>query len=161
MSPWLSKHAAAAASKPSSSAEAHEAGAGAGPFPSSEQQRSPGDNSSNGDGRNMYSLRAIVMHVGGPSVGHYYAYVRQMTAQRRGAGGKQATRRRGGGSTKEGAGSAEQATTAVNRWVKLDDSRVSEVSESEVLRDAFGGSGGGGFPGLFGQVRNDLSVMVR
>ncbi|CAM9609960.1 unnamed protein product, partial [Sphacelaria rigidula] len=84
MSPWLSKHAAAAASKPSSSAEAHEAGAGAGPFPSSEQQRSPGDNSSNGDGRNMYSLRAIVMHVGGPSVGHYYAYVRQMTAQRRG-----------------------------------------------------------------------------
>lgn len=94
-------------------------------------------------------------------MGHYYAYVRQTAGQRQGAGGKQTTRRRGGQGKKGGRGSAEQATTAVDRWVKLDDSRVTEVPESEVLRDAFGGSGGGGLPGLFGQVRNDLRVMLR
>lgn len=62
------------------------------------------------------------MHEGGPSAGHYYAYVRQK---------------------------APNATSAsAVRWVKLDDARVTEISEAEVLRDAYGGGAG-----LFGKVR--------
>lgn len=60
-----------------------------------------------------YRLSAVVMHVGTPTFGHYYAYVCQ----------------RYGGSGGE-------------RWAKLDDQRVTEVSEEDVLRDAFGGRGG-------------------
>ncbi|CAN0139281.1 unnamed protein product, partial [Scytosiphon promiscuus] len=61
-------------------------------------------------GSSSYKLSAVVMHVGGPAAGHYYAYVRYKKP-------------------------ADSTVT----WVKLDDHRVTKVSEAEVLRDAFGG----------------------
>ncbi|CAN0473129.1 unnamed protein product, partial [Laminaria digitata] len=88
MSPWLS-----APSSPANNVDV------AGSVSAPPQQRSQ-----------RYHLSAVVMHVGGPSAGHYYAY-----------------------------NAAKQDDA---KWVKLDDQRVTEVSEAEVLRDAFGWSGG-------------------
>lgn len=83
-----------------------------------------------------YHLSAVVMHVGGPAAGHYYAYVRAPSEVKVALKGKE--------------------TKKCTKWVKLDDQRVTEVSEAEVLRDAFGGGGGvyrgPGGQGLLGQV---------
>lgn len=88
-----------------------------------------------------YSLNAIVMHVGSPSVGHYYAYAR--TQAKRDLPSEGPTCNRAGDAGHRGS----------MRWVKLDDERVTEVSEEEVLRDAFGGDGmEQGLSGFGGQV---------
>lgn len=150
MSPWLSKQAAGNSPRSSSAAPlpSHEADASAGPcVPTS---RSDNQRSTCGD--HCYSLSAIVMHVGGPSAGHYYAYIREKEL-----GGKRTGRRKVGRASVAG----DEQAAAVARWVKLDDSCVTEVSEAEVLRDAFGGGRrGGGFQGLFGQVRGWLFTPI-
>lgn len=100
------------------------------------------------------------MHVGGPSAGHYYAYVRYRKAASSPPppGSPDALQAKTGGS-RAGKGAEQQATARPKPvWVKLDDHRVTKVSEAEVLRDAFGGGGGvytgpgAELQGLFGQV---------
>ncbi|CAM9431224.1 unnamed protein product, partial [Choristocarpus tenellus] len=77
--------------------------------------------SANSTASTRYSLRAVVMHVGGHSAGHYYSYVRPL-------------------SDKWGEESGgEQEGQRSKQWVKLDDDRVTAVTEEEVLRDAYGG----------------------
>lgn len=155
MSPWLKRppntptgtdSAASVPSSSTTSADSDDADTADG-FDSSEKHR-------------RYRLSAIVMHVGGPAAGHYYAYVRVPKPlssaalpplESPGLGERDGKVPRGNG----GAGRT--------RWIKLDDQRVTEVSEAEVLRDAFGGGGGGyrgpgehgggGLQALLGQVR--------
>lgn len=78
-----------------------------------------------------YALKAVVMHVGSPTHGHYYAYVRR-------------------GAVDYGGGKA--------CWVKLDDDEVERVSEDQVLADAFGGGKTGtmapSYSGKFAKVRS-------
>ncbi len=144
--------------------------------------------SSNADNKstavaNAYKLSAVVMHVGGPAAGHYYAYVRYRepaqtpsgsatppkkknsrsrqaaaaTAAAAAAAAAVADKTTDGG---EAIGSATRGAEPAEIWVKLDDHRVTKVSEAEVLRDAFGGGGGvykgpgAELQGLFGQVNN-------
>ena len=105
-----------------------------------------------------YHLSAVVMHVGGPSAGHYYAYVRYTNPASSKSPPPSEVGKQGGGTALPRRGDAK----ADAKWVKLDDQRVTEVSEAEVLRDAFGGSGGvyggpaargaAGFQGLLGMV---------
>ncbi|CAN0350291.1 unnamed protein product, partial [Ectocarpus sp. 13 AM-2016] len=113
------------------------------------------------DKGDTYKLSAVVMHVGGPAAGHYYAYVRYRERPSQHPPSEDDE----GGS---GSGVPGVATTAgvvaykrkasPSTWVKLDDHRVTKVSEAEVLRDAFGGGGGvyrgpgAELQGLFGQV---------
>ncbi|CAN0070214.1 unnamed protein product, partial [Ectocarpus sp. 12 AP-2014] len=114
------------------------------------------------DKADTYKLSAVVMHVGGPAAGHYYAYVRyreppsqhppsEDDADGSGSGVPGAAATAGVVADKRG---ASPSTT----WVKLDDHRVTKVSEAEVLRDAFGGGGGvyrgpgAELQGFFGQV---------
>lgn len=143
MSPWLSDDAAENCHRSFSEAPlpSHEADAAAEPCVStlgSESQRST-------NSHHCYSLSAIVMHVGGPSAGHYYAYIKEKTM-----GAKRTNRRKVG---RAGVTGDEEAARDAG-WIKLDDSRVTEVSEAEVLQDAFGSrGGGGGLQSLFGQVR--------
>lgn len=116
-----------------------------------------------------YRLSAVVMHVGGPAAGHYYAYVRY----RKSADPPLATppplpsksslsstwpesakvemEKKDGVSSSSPEGKTASAKLTAEReatsrskttWVKLDDHRVTKVSEAEVLRDAFGGGGG-------------------
>lgn len=110
-----------------------------------------------------YHLSAVVMHVGGPSAGHYYAYVRYVAkpppSMSSPPSGSTELGNEPGGTRLPQQDAAKQDA----KWVKLDDQRVTEVSEAEVLRDAFGGSGGvyggpaasgvAGFQGLLGMVR--------
>lgn len=112
-----------------------------------------------------YYLSAVVMHVGGSSAGHYYAYVRYPQSAATpapssvssldidGDGGTTAINRKGLAS-KRGGGKKEHRSKERTIWVKLDDQRVTQVPEAEVLRDAFGGGGegSGGFQGLMSQV---------
>ena len=72
------------------------------------------------------------MHAGTPTFGHYYTYVRHVKAAPSGSTGHDSE-----ALSKTGVGDADGA-----RWMKLDDQRVTEVSEDEVIRDAFGGRGG-------------------
>lgn len=76
-------------------------------------------------------------------MGHYYAYVRQVGSP---------------SGAKDSGTSRSKAVVQGTRWVKLDDSRVTEISEAEVLRDAFGGGGrvdgAFGLQALLGQVRS-------
>lgn len=96
-----------------------------------------------------YLLSAVVMHVGGPSAGHYYTYVLH-----RPDGSFDSSESGGGESGDRGA----RDQLSPPRWLKLDDDRVTEVSEEEVLRDAFGGGGReAGLPGILGQVRRSRS----
>ncbi|CBJ48811.1 conserved unknown protein [Ectocarpus siliculosus] len=114
------------------------------------------------DKADKYKLSAVVMHVGGPAAGHYYAYVRY----REPPSPHQPSEDNAGGS---GSGVPEAAATAgvvadkrgappSTTWVKLDDHRVTKVFEGEVLRDALGGGGGvyrgpgAELQGFFGQV---------
>lgn len=132
-----------------------------------------------------YKLSAVVMHVGGPAFGHYYAYVRysnpaksssssssssssprpesadELKMQRKGKTSSATAAAAAAAPEKGEASSADQKrppSPAATTWVKLDDHRVTEVSEAEVLRDAFGGGGGAykgpgsELQGLFGQV---------
>lgn len=107
-----------------------------------------------------YTLQAVIMHVGGPSVGHYYAYVRRRSVKPTAlsdVGSAEGSARRGAG--EDSAKGGVETTTRKRepaRWVRLDDDRVQQVSEEEVLRDAFGGGGdsmGLGLSGVLGQVR--------
>ena len=128
-------------------------------------------------GANAYKLSAVVMHVGGPSAGHYYAYVRYrepapLPQTRSGSAANSCSRPAAADSkTAGGRASASRqppaATTSPEVWVKLDDHRVTKVSEAEVLRDAFGGGGGtykgpgAELQGLFGQVTIHFSKLAR
>ncbi|CAM9511545.1 unnamed protein product, partial [Phaeothamnion confervicola] len=77
-------------------------------------------------GSSRYHLNAVLMHVGGPLAGHYFAYVRRAAAEA--LGGTAVAAAAGGGSS---------------QWFRVDDDRVAAVSEADVLRDAYGGGGGG------------------
>lgn len=104
------------------------------------------------------------MHVGGPSAGHYYAYVRYNKLPSSKSIPPSRSTDELGNEKNGGTGLPQNAAKQDDaKWVKLDDQRVTEVSEAEVLRDAFGGSGGAysgpgasgaaGFQGLLGLVR--------
>lgn len=90
-----------------------------------------------------YKLSAVVMHVGGPAAGHYYAYVRYdtLTPGPPTGSNKAVSRCAEAAPMARGKGRKQQPKTT-SIWVKLDDHRVTKVSEKEVLRDAFGGGGG-------------------
>lgn len=114
----------------------------------------PGDRVAAKPDRGAYKLSAVVMHVGGPAAGHYYAYVRYReppSAPPLPGSGK-------GDVMTTTMSTTKQKPTPTPTWVKLDDHRVTKVSEEEVLRDAFGGGGGvytgpgADLQGLFGQV---------
>lgn len=78
-----------------------------------------------------YVLKAIIMHIGSPTYGHYYAYVRGALPY---------------GGTK-------------SSWVMLDDDVVHSISEEEVLQDAFGGEEEGvGAHSCFGKYAKVCSV---
>ena len=115
-----------------------------------------------------YKLSAVVMHVGGPAAGHYYAYVRYTNPASvpPAPGSPDALKAKAGRvSAGKGVCNKQQPTTpsttasaSAPTWVTLDDHRVTKVSEAEVLRDAFGGGGGvytgpgAELQGFFGQV---------
>lgn len=138
-------------------------------------------NTGAGAGADTYKLSAVVMHVGGPAAGHYYAYVRYRSPASTTAPPPPGSGSRSGDELKTGDGSTcsrvgqgkvrtkqqptstsipapAPAPTPSSTWVKLDDHRVTKVSEAEVLRDAFGGGGGvytgpgAELQGFFGQV---------
>lgn len=143
----------------------------------------------------LYRLSAVLMHVGGPAAGHYYAYVRYTKPAESPAppplpskpslssswpeSSKAAMKKKGQvspvsseGKTAAGARLAARreaprgASSSTTTWVKLDDHRVTKVSEAEVLRDAFGGGGGvyngpgAELQGLFGQVMHATRAWI-
>lgn len=143
------------------------------PPPPSPKDGSDSDSDSRTDAEDKadtYKLSAVVMHVGGPAAGHYYAYVRyrgppsQHPPSEDGAGGS-------GSGVPEAAATAgvvadNRGVSPSTMWVKLDDHRVTKVSEAEVLRDAFGGGGGvyrgpgAELQGFFGQVSRGKSCST-
>ncbi|CAN0105409.1 unnamed protein product, partial [Hapterophycus canaliculatus] len=95
-----------------------------------------------------YQLSAVVMHVGGPAAGHYYAYVRYdkpaeppapTAPTARPTLSSQSSLSTSWPKSSKPPRATPSSTAA---WAKLDDHRVTKVSEAEVLRDAFGGGGG-------------------
>lgn len=124
------------------------------------------------DKADTYKLSAVVMHVGGPAAGHYYAYVRyrepssqEPTSEENAVGsgsGVQEAAATGGV-----AAGKRRASSPSTTWVKLDDHRVTKVSEAEVLRDAFGGGGGvyrgpgAELQGLLGQVGHGKACVAK
>ncbi|CAM9434529.1 unnamed protein product, partial [Ectocarpus sp. 8 AP-2014] len=135
------------------------------PPPPSPKDGSDSDSDSHTDAEDKadtYKLSAVVMHVGGPAAGHYYAYVRYRAPQSQHPPSEDDA----GGSGSGVPGAAATAGVVADKrgaspsttWVKLDDHRVTKVSEAEVLRDAFGGGGGvyrgpgAELQGFFGQV---------
>eukprot|EP00904_Undaria_pinnatifida_P002737 jgi/Undpi1/12464/HiC_scaffold_5.g02135.m1 len=145
MSPWLQNASSPPSGHPTAPTDNNDIDAAASVTTASAQQPSQ-----------KYHLSAVVMHVGGPSAGHYYAYVRYTNPASSKPPPPSEVGKQGGGTALPRRGDAK----ADAKWVKLDDQRVTEVSEAEVLRDAFGGSGGvyggpaargaAGFQGLLG-----------
>lgn len=156
MSPWLQQHPSSPPSPPHPSTDTNNNDVDIATSVSTASSRQPSK---------KYHLSAVVMHVGGPSAGHYYAYVRYTTPPSSKSPPPSEAVKEGGGTTSP----RRDAVKAEAKWAKLDDQRVTEVSEAEVLRDAFGGSGGvyggpaatgaAGFQGLLGMVRVRLLLL--
>jgi Ubiquitin carboxyl-terminal hydrolase len=79
------------------------------------------------------------MHTGGPSSGHYYAYVRPNS-------------------------SSTSSSSTASTWYRVDDERVEAVSAKLVLQDAYGGGKrrrvGGLLGGLLGRKSTGQSTTA-